>query len=338
MTIKDETKALWKRCFEDSDAFTDLYFDQRYRDDINMTVCEEGQVIAALQMIPYPLWWGGEEVPVSYISGACTHPDYRSRGVMRRLLKDTHRQMYARGIYLSTLIPAEPGLFHYYAQSGYATCFHYTLRQVNLPEAPLPDYRVEVCASPTAAHYHYLDTCMRRRGNVLLHTKEDWEVVGADARLEDGRWLAVYLHEQLCGMALAVPEEGKVSLKECVADNEEARKALFHEAAYIYKVETVECITPSAPEDARPLGMARVIHAEKTLAVYAKLHPRQTLHLHVTGDEAIPENNGFYILQNGNCLHEETPSSAAPYEVYTMAGLARLLLETEHLYMSLMLN
>ena len=50
MTTKDEVKALWKLCFTDSDEFTDLYFDLRYKDDINMAVREEGKIISALQM------------------------------------------------------------------------------------------------------------------------------------------------------------------------------------------------------------------------------------------------------------------------------------------------
>ena len=53
MTTKDEVKALWKLCFTDSDEFTDLYFDLRYKDDINMAVREEGKIISALQMISY---------------------------------------------------------------------------------------------------------------------------------------------------------------------------------------------------------------------------------------------------------------------------------------------
>ena len=87
MTTKDEVKALWKLCFTDSDEFTDLYFDLRYKDDINMAVREEGKIISALQMISYPMTFCGETIATSYVSGACTHPDYRSHGAMRRLLR-----------------------------------------------------------------------------------------------------------------------------------------------------------------------------------------------------------------------------------------------------------
>ena len=33
-------------------------------------------------------------VPVAYISGACTHPAYRERGVMRKLLAQAHQSTW----------------------------------------------------------------------------------------------------------------------------------------------------------------------------------------------------------------------------------------------------
>ena len=47
MTTKDEVKALWKLCFTDSDEFTDLYFDLRYKDDINMAVRDPSRLQVA---------------------------------------------------------------------------------------------------------------------------------------------------------------------------------------------------------------------------------------------------------------------------------------------------
>ena len=58
-----------------------------------MAVREEGKIISALQMISYPMTFCGETIATSYVSGACTHPDYRSHGAMRRLLRLTHRRM-----------------------------------------------------------------------------------------------------------------------------------------------------------------------------------------------------------------------------------------------------
>ena len=71
---REVTKALWKLCFQDNEAFTDLYFRMRYKDEINMAIYENNQMVSALQMIPYPMTFCNEIISTSYISGACTHP------------------------------------------------------------------------------------------------------------------------------------------------------------------------------------------------------------------------------------------------------------------------
>jgi len=118
--IREQVKSLWKLCFDDSEAFIELYFRLRYNNEVNLAIQSGEEVIAALQMLPYPMTFCGQTVPTSYISGACTHPDYRSKGVMRELLSQSFARMLRNGVLFSTLIPAEPWLFGYYAKAGYA--------------------------------------------------------------------------------------------------------------------------------------------------------------------------------------------------------------------------
>lgn len=59
MSIKAQVRQLWKTCFDDDDAFIDLYFRLRYTDKINKVIEEDGKVISALQMIPYPMTFAG---------------------------------------------------------------------------------------------------------------------------------------------------------------------------------------------------------------------------------------------------------------------------------------
>ena len=53
--IKQQTRALWKECFHDSEEFMDIYFEEKYADQQNITVRENGKVIGAMQVIPYPM-------------------------------------------------------------------------------------------------------------------------------------------------------------------------------------------------------------------------------------------------------------------------------------------
>ena len=119
MSVKEQVRMLWATCFHDSEAFMDLYFGCRYADSLNEYMESDGQVIAALQRIPYRLTYEGMNVPVAYISGACTHPAYRERGVMRKLLAQAHQSMFREGVLFFYLIPAEDWLKGYYARSGY---------------------------------------------------------------------------------------------------------------------------------------------------------------------------------------------------------------------------
>lgn len=123
--IREKVKNLWKLCFNDSEEFTELYFRLRYNNDINIAIQSGEEVIAALQMLPYPMTFEGEDIHTAYISGACTHPDYRNRGVMYELLSQAFARMLHNNVALSTLIPAEPWLFDYYGRSGYAPVFRY---------------------------------------------------------------------------------------------------------------------------------------------------------------------------------------------------------------------
>lgn len=109
--MREKVKKLWKLCFNDSEEFTELYFRLRYNNDINIAIQSGEEVIASLQMLPYPMTFEGEDIHTAYISGACTHPDYRNQGVMHELLSQAFARMLHNNVALSTLIPAEPWLF-----------------------------------------------------------------------------------------------------------------------------------------------------------------------------------------------------------------------------------
>ena len=59
MSVKEQVRRLWATCFHDSEAFMDLYFGCRYADSLNEYMESDGQVMAALQRIPYRLTYEG---------------------------------------------------------------------------------------------------------------------------------------------------------------------------------------------------------------------------------------------------------------------------------------
>ena len=70
------------------------------------------------------------------------------------------------------------------------------------------------------------------------------------------------------------------------------------------------------------------------LTLFARSHTN--LYIQVVGDEAIPENNGFYNLENGSCTCLYRPDKC--YQLVSIEELPSLLFEGKHPYMNLMLN
>ena len=85
---KKQVQRLWKTVFDDSDEFIHLYFNRVYKDENTLVIRKEGQIVSALQMLPYAMTYYGEEISVAYISGACTLPSEQGKGLMGKLLQN----------------------------------------------------------------------------------------------------------------------------------------------------------------------------------------------------------------------------------------------------------
>lgn len=129
----EQLKSLWKSLFGDTEAFISLFFHEVVREENIRVLEEKGRILSALYMLSYPFRIWNQEVTASYISGAGTLPEAQGRGLMRRLLIDSFKEMERRQIPLSILIPAEPWLYGFYEKSGYATVFAYN-QQVYPPK------------------------------------------------------------------------------------------------------------------------------------------------------------------------------------------------------------
>ncbi|MBD8348929.1 GNAT family N-acetyltransferase [Dysgonomonas sp. HGC4] len=118
-----EVRSMWKICFEDTDEYMDLYFSRQYRDENTLIYWVDNKAVASLQMIPYSIRFYGEVIPFYYLAGLCTLSEYRNKGYMGKLIRESFSIMRARNIPLSILVPAEEWLFGYYERYGFTTTF-----------------------------------------------------------------------------------------------------------------------------------------------------------------------------------------------------------------------
>lgn len=338
--IREKVKDLWRLCFDDTEDYIDLYFHSRYNNDVNIAIQSGEEVIAALQMIPYPMTYEGKEINTAYISGACTHPDYRSRGVMHELLSQAFIRMLQNDIAVSTLIPAEPWLFDYYARNGFAPVFRYRKIVYTASETPLPkegpilkathEYKKEI--------YEYLNRKLKERPNYIQHTQKDFQFVLSDLRLSKGNIYTLNNGGNIVALAIAYPtDNGSLYIGEIVSDTPETNSMLLQRLCKKKHIPSIEVyMPPVADANNIPVGMARIINAKTMMKLYAASHPELEITLYVS-DEQISANNGYYYLNNGKCMSsaKRLPGS---HLALTIGELTEKIFAPLNPYMSLMLN
>lgn len=334
--MKEEVRKLWKLCFNDSKEFVDLYFDKRYKDDINLTVVEDGQVVSALQMVPYTLTYYGRLLPVSYISGASTHPDFRSQGIMRTLLDQSHRSMYQNGVLISTLIPAEEWLFGYYERGGYVPAFYYSSRFVDAADLHCSSsLQIDEVFSVQKDTYSYFSRKMSERNCCIQHTEEDLSVVMADLHLSRGKVFLARQKQQTVGLLFCIPSDGALRVTESLADSETILESLLRTASVQMNCDRLN-LSYYAAKGTKPKGMIRIINADLLLRLYAQRHPETSLVIQLS-DKNIPQNNHIYILENGTSRCSASLEGTVPVRM-DIGQLARFFFEQECACMSLMLD
>lgn len=338
MIIKEQVKALWKICFEDSEEFVDMYFRLRYKTEVNVAIQSGDEVISALQMLPYPMTFCGETVQTSYISGACTHPDFRSKGAMRELLSQSFARMLRNGVHFSTLIPAESWLFDYYKHMGYASVFQYSIKEITLPEfIPSKEINVDVVSEFQDTIYSYLNKKLSERSCCIQHSLEDFQVIMADLPISGGNVFVAKRANEIRGIAIIYRGESRIIINELLAEDKDAEHSLM----YAIKQHTgCNRMTQLLPSDEKlpqhSLGMARIINVKEVLQIYASAYPEDEMQLEVS-DKQLSVNNGYYYLSKGKCRYSTERMPGAHISM-NISELTERILNKLNPYMSLMLN
>lgn len=338
MIIKEQVKALWKLCFEDSEEFVEMYFKLRYKSEVNVAIQSGDEVISALQMLPYPMTFCGEMVQTSYISGACTHPDFRSKGVMRELLSQSFARMLRNGIQFSTLIPAEPWLFDYYKRMGYATVFQYSVKEMTLPEfIPSKEIAVNVVSKPQDEVYSYLNKKLSERPCCIQHSAEDFQVIMADLPISGGNLFVAKQANEIWGIAIIYKRENCIIINELLTEDKDTEYSLlFAIKQYTGCNHIIQLLPPDKELPQHSLGMARIINAKEVLQIYASAFPEDDMQLEVS-DKQLSVNNGYYYLSDGKCRYSPERLPGAHIQMNISELTARILKKLNP-YMSLMLN
>ena len=116
---------LWKKSFYDEN-FANWYFEKLYSEKETLVYIQDNRIVAMLARIPFEIKDLGE---VTYIYGACTHPDYRNKGIMKKLLLFSEKLDIEQNKAAIILIPENDSLFEFYKKCGFSEYFYKYLRE-----------------------------------------------------------------------------------------------------------------------------------------------------------------------------------------------------------------
>lgn len=339
--IKQQTRELWRTCFNNSEEFLDIYFDEKYTDEANLTIRHDGRVVAATQLLPYRFTFYGSVQHIGYLSGLATAPEYRNRGFASNLIHEAHRRLYKQGATLSFLIPQDDDTRHFFEKPQHGAFWTSVYRQ----ELPLDitndgDFsKIEVTRPDEWTNELYV---FYRRLTAelpfMVHPSEnDFFAALEEADLKDGYILVAHRKRRMVGFCLAVKEpNGKVYIRTLAITETSTRAAFVDYLCRECGVEQVYrrfCL-PGSLKGCMPYAMARVVNVPRFLSAIATPNPGFQLHIGVDGDLDIPENNGWYIVENGRVRLTDVK----PESIVTPGGLAAMFMAAQPMVMDLMLD
>jgi predicted acetyltransferase len=197
-----EIRQMWKTVFGDSDAYMDIYFREKYRDERTLVYMENEKAMASLQMLPYQFTFCDVEVPAVYISGAATLPEARKKGYMQQLLLKSFDEMAKIGVSLSILVPQEEWLLKFYEKYGYAQTFDAGTEELPSLKTLLDKYK-----SDEMRAFREFDAQFRTKDMTVQKTFDDFRAIVEEARLFD-----FPPKKNLIGMARIIDAEMLLSL------------------------------------------------------------------------------------------------------------------------------
>ena len=299
-------RPLWEEVFsEDSAAFTEYYFTQKAVRNRGAVLEGEDGLRAMLYLTPEKLRVKGSTVDSAYIVGVATREQYRHRGYMSRLLRESMTALAREGMPFAFLMPASPDI---YTPFGFVWIYDRpvwdagTLRRDRLRALGADE------ADRTARFAS--DLLEKEKAVYVLRDAAYYRLQDRELAAQNGCVLGYEEAGQLKGICMYTHEETE-EIPEILADAEtEARFA-------------------SRRPEKKPAIMARILCVEAMLPL-VRCRERMDFALRLS-DPLVEENNAFFVCRSDGaggrirCRRETHPEGKAPVIRMSIAELTAVL-------------
>lgn len=266
----DFVKQSWTVCFDDPPEFVDWNFNFNYAPENTVLAEDNGSPASVMQLMPYTLVLNGAEIHARYVSGVATMPEYRGRGLARKLFNFGLPAMYNMGCGISILVPAVSGMYEKFGYCTVAERTSYTAGNLGSGK------RITEWGSDIIS---ILDTLylseMSAKSAYIKRSRLDWKHILTDLlSLSHGCIILNESNRKPCGYALAYPKDGGFEICEICGKTD---------------IQISACRIPPV--------MARIVNVQNVLRRFPGLFENGTK-LRIT-DRFIPENNGCFLIDGG---------------------------------------
>lgn len=117
-------------CFHEPIATSNFFLENKPAESICYTCSDKNNIISILHSLPYKIKLENSFFKCSYLYGACTVPQYRKKGYMKKLIEFYEIQAKLNGFDFSALVPDNKQLENYYHKLGYENFFK--IKEINL--------------------------------------------------------------------------------------------------------------------------------------------------------------------------------------------------------------
>lgn len=115
----ENSKRLWAECFpEDGASFINWYYSKRSKAEYCLGAFDGDKLISMLHIIPMRMKFGQSTETVGFVSGVCTTPKMRQKGVCGSVFASAFEAMRQKGYAATVLQPFDTA---FYERFGYRT-------------------------------------------------------------------------------------------------------------------------------------------------------------------------------------------------------------------------
>ncbi|MHB8963257.1 MAG: GNAT family N-acetyltransferase [Saccharofermentanales bacterium] len=222
---------LWEICFDDTPEFVDFFFSSRYFPEYSVCIIHDGRLVAAMQSMPLQLMIRKVPVDAAIVAGVCTHPDFRSRGLMRKMFGHYLFEMRRRGIIAVTYHPVD---FSIYSSLGHLPATRTRFYRYDAPQ-PVANIRFsmdvfdlrDLPEDMTRSAFGLYQKKAPDYSGIVARTYEDFALKMKDYAASDAKMVFAQDDSGYTGYCVYYVSKSEIHGEELIALTDDARLVLL---------------------------------------------------------------------------------------------------------------